>query len=237
MPRMLRRVSPLVIVQARMGSQRLPGKVLADIRGRPLLAWLLERVAPAERTSGLLVATSDDPRDDAVEGLCREMGVESFRGSSEDVLGRIAAAAERAGASSVVRISGDSPLLDHQVVDLVVKDFECGGADLVQNHRPVTWPVGTAVEVLTDSCLAEMDREATTARHREHVTLYAYETEGACSTRFAEPPPELRAPDLRLCVDTAEDLARVRSLCAAFAPRTDMSVAELVAYDRAARAA
>jgi len=233
---MLRRVGPLVIVQARVGSQRLPGKVLADVCGRPLLGLLLDRLRPSRRTSGVLVATSDRLEDNAVADLCHDLGVETFRGSADDVLGRVTAAARRAGAEAVVRISGDSPLLDHNVLDRVVEVFDEGTADLVQNHRPARWPVGTAVEVLTDNCLAALDRSAITNAHREHVTLYAYETPGTCTIRFAEPPPELTAPDLRICVDTDDDLARIRSLCAAFAPRTDMSMAEIVAYTQEALA-
>src|SRR5471032_325128 len=99
------RPRPLLVVQARMGSARLPGKVLADLCGRPVLAWLLERVRQAELITDVLVATTRDTDDDAVASLCDALGVAVYRGSRDDVLGRFAAAADAHGAECVARVS------------------------------------------------------------------------------------------------------------------------------------
>jgi spore coat polysaccharide biosynthesis protein SpsF len=225
---------PLVIVQARTRSKRLPRKVLADLCGRPLLAWLVERVAPSRLTSGLVVATTTETADDAVEALCDELGTPCFRGHPTDVLDRFVATARAHGASAVVRLSGDSPLLDDGAVDAVVGAWQHGRADIAENHRRRGWPVGTAVEVVTAEALGRMADEADDPRHREHVTLYAYETPDRFRVQHVRPPSSVRAEHLRLCVDTSEDLARVRGICASFAPRRDVSLREVV--ERARRA-
>ena len=220
---------PLVIVQARMGSSRLPGKVLADLCGQPLLGWLLDRVRGSVESEGVMVATTTAPEDDRVEELATKRGVACFRGHPTDVLARFAAATREAEADSVARISGDSPLIDAQTVDAVIEDFQRGGADLVENHRQPGWPVGTAVEVISSACLERLDRDVSDPGGREHVTLNAYEKRSGVRTRHVRPPAGLRAPELRLCVDTAEDLERLRRICSGFAPRRDFSVAEIVA--------
>ncbi len=225
---------PVVIVQARMGSSRLPGKVLADLCGQPVLGWLLDRVRRSVEAQGAMVATTTAPEDDPVEELAANLGVACFRGHPTDVLARFAGASKQAKADSIARISGDSPLIDAQTVDAVIEDFRRGGADLVENHREVGWPMGTAVEVMSRGCLERLDRETADPVHREHVTLYAYENGSGVRTRHVPPPEALRAPELRLCVDTAGDLERVRGICARFAPRRDFSVAEIVASGVAA---
>jgi spore coat polysaccharide biosynthesis protein SpsF len=220
---------PLVIVQARVDSSRLPGKVLADLCGEPLLGWLLDRVRASVEAEGAMVATTTAPEDDLVEELASKRGVACFRGHPTDVLARFASAMREAEADSIARISGDSPLIDAKTVDTVIEDFQRGGADLVENHRQPGWPVGTAVEVISSACLERLDRDVSDPAAREHVTLYAYEKRSGVRTRHVPPPAELRAPKLQLCVDTAKDLERVRRICSSFAPRRDFSVAEVVA--------
>lgn len=209
---------PTVIVQARMGSERLPGKVLTDLCGAPMLAWLIRRVAASDRAAAVVVATTTDRDDDAIEELSDELGVGCFRGHPTDVLDRLAAAAGAFGAEVVVRVSGDSPFLDAAPVDAVIDAFAEGGADLVENHRTPGWPVGTAAEVLRRETLERIAERARDPRHREHVTLYPYESSDGIESRHVPPPPELAAPELRLCVDTDEDLRRARRICAGLGP-------------------
>jgi spore coat polysaccharide biosynthesis protein SpsF (cytidylyltransferase family) len=228
----LRTTAVPVLVQARTGSARLPRKVLADLGGRPLLAWLLERLRTSCLASEVVVLTTTAPEDEAVVALAASEGVAALRGHPTDVLRRYAEAVGARGDAALVRVSGDSPLLDGATVDMVIARFLEGDADLVANHREPGWPIGTAVEVLTADCLRRMDIEASDPAHREHVTPYAYEHPGDLAIEHVSAPPELTAPELRLCVDTAADLERVRALCAAFAPRRDFSVAEIVAADR-----
>lgn len=218
-----------------MGSQRLPGKVLADICGRPLLTWLLERLQSSRLASEIVVLTTTDPADDAVVATAARASVETLRGHPTDVLERYGAAVRVRGDEALVRVSGDSPLLDGRIVDIVLERFFVADAEIVANHREPGWPVGTAAEVLTADCLARIERAATEPRHREHVTLYAYEHPADFEIAHVPAPPELVAPNLRLCVDSAEDLEAIRALCARFAPRQDFTVGEIVAGQAAAR--
>lgn len=228
------REQPLLVIQARSESQRLPRKVLTDLCGRPLLEWLIERVRDARSVSGVVVATTTRPADDEIEELAGRIGVPVFRGSSDDVLGRFEALAAEAEPGSVIRICGDSPLLDSATVDTVVDAFQGSDAEIAQNHLGPGWPDGVSVEVMTRECLRRLDNEARDARSREHVTLYAYEHPDEYEVLHVPPPPSVAAPHLTLWVDTPEDLERVRGICDSFAPRHDFSLAELVEQVRAA---
>ena len=228
---------PLVVVQARTGSRRLPAKVLADLCGRPVLSWLLERLAASRTTGGTVVATTTISGDDAIAQLCAAHGVRVVRGHPTDVLARFNEVLDQTGAVAVVRVSADSPFIDAEAVDLVVRDFKRGGAELVQNHRTPGWPVGTAVEVLTSECLRRLDQAASDPRVREHVTLYAYENPDEFRIRHVPAPPALRAPQLRLHVDTVDDLEWVRTICSAFGPRRDFGLIDIVARFAGAGAA
>src|SRR5689334_3329557 len=126
----------VAILQARMGSTRLPGKVLADVGGRPMLARQIERIRLARSLDDLWLATTTEPRDDAIVATAEAAGVPVLRGSEEDVLDRFRAAAEASGAGTVVRLTADCPLLAPEVIDRVVDDFASGGADFVTNAPP-----------------------------------------------------------------------------------------------------
>jgi spore coat polysaccharide biosynthesis protein SpsF len=221
-------VSAVVLVQARMASARLPGKVLADLCGRPLLEWLLERLrsAPFE----LCVTTTRRVEDDAIVAVCEQSGVRVFRGPTEDVLLRMVEAARAAAATEVVRVSADSPFVDGRTVEAVAAAR--GSADIAQNHLDGEWPQGTAVEALSFDCLARLDAGARTREDREHVTLYAYEHRDTFDIASVSPPLNLAAPDVRLLVDTADDLARVRTVCRELGGDLSAPLAEVV---RAAR--
>jgi spore coat polysaccharide biosynthesis protein SpsF len=156
------------------------------------------------------------------------------RGHPTDVLTRFVDVLDRTGATAIVRISADSPFIDAETVDTLVDDFGAGGAELVQNHRSPGWPIGTAVEVMTADCLRRLAAQTQDERVREHVTLYAYERPDLFRIRHVPPPPDLAAPILRLCVDTAEDLESARRIWAAFEARSHFTLADVV--ERFARA-
>lgn len=162
----------LGIIQARVSSTRLPGKVLLPILGEPMLGRQIERVRRAETLDGLLVATSTDPSDDALEALCASVGVPCARGSLDDVLDRFVQAARPTGAEHVVRLTGDCPLIDPAIIDRVVRTHIEGGFDYTSNIDPPTFPDGLDVEVVRAAVLEEAWREATMASEREHVTLW-----------------------------------------------------------------
>jgi spore coat polysaccharide biosynthesis protein SpsF (cytidylyltransferase family) len=201
----------LAIVQARMTSTRLPGKVLADVAGEPMLALLLRRLCRARRVAKVVVATSHDPADEPIARLAEELGIAVHRGSLEDVLGRMAGAA--AGHDgTVVRITADCPLTDPQTVDVVIELLEATpGAAYASNIEPRTYPDGLDVEALAASVLRELDAIVEDAAEREHVTLHL--------RRRPDRWPPVSLPcevpgiaDLRWTVDTQEDLDFVRAV-------------------------
>src|SRR5688500_8132039 len=136
----------VAVVQARAGSTRLPGKVLMDVAGRPMLARIMHRVAAASRVDEVVLATSDLDRDDPVAELAASEGFGVFRGSEEDVLGRFAGAARAADADVVVRITGDCPLIAPEVIDEVVTRLVDDGADYASNVLRRTFPKGLDAE-------------------------------------------------------------------------------------------
>lgn len=200
------------VVQARTGSTRLPGKVLRDLRGQPLLAYVLDRLERALRLDALVVATSTEPADDAVAELCARRGVACFRGSEHDVAGRYLGAAAAHGLDAVVRISGDSPLLDQALVDRAVALYAEADADLVTNVAPRTFPPGESVEVVRAGALRAAHAAMRDPEDHEHVTRYLY----AHPERFriASFAAARDYGALRLVVDTPDDLARVEAILA-----------------------
>jgi len=220
-----------IVVQARFSSARLPGKVLRPLAGRPLLAWLLERLRTLGDEARIIVATSDRPEDAAVAELARTSGVEVFRGALDDVLGRLLGAFDAFALDVGVRVSGDSPLLDPRLVSRALGLFRAGDADLVTNVQVRSYPKGQSVEAIGASALRRADAEAPAPHDREHVTPWFYARPGRFRIRnFGYDPP---LPALQLSVDTAEDFATVeRMLQAMTRPHLDYDVAALVALHR-----
>ncbi|QIP14642.1 acylneuraminate cytidylyltransferase [Spirosoma aureum] len=174
----MNRSALVVIVQARMSSSRLPGKVLMPILGRPLLARMLERLNQCQTPFTTVVATSTDPSDDQIEQFCRDEHVAFFRGSLDDCLDRHYQIAERWKADIAVKIPSDCPLIDPRVVDQTLQFFldHPGEYDFVSNLHPATWPDGNDVEIMTRACLQRTQLEATKPLEREHTTPYIWDT-------------------------------------------------------------
>lgn len=202
----------VAIVQARMGSSRLPGKVLLDLAGRPMLARVVTRTARAVRVDEVVVATSVEPRDQPIAEACARFGWRCFRGSEQDVLDRYYQAAVWAGADVVVRITSDCPFIDPAIVDRALEIFGNGrGLDYVSNTLPPrTFPRGLDVEVLSRDALAVAWREDTNPAWREHVTPFIYRHPNRFTLQALRHVEDLSR--LRWTVDTVEDLALVRHL-------------------------
>jgi spore coat polysaccharide biosynthesis protein SpsF len=160
----------VAIIQARMGSTRLPGKILKPILGWPMLAQMLERVKQAKKIDAIVVATTDKTEDDAIAQLAQECSVNCFRGDENDVLDRFYKAAKEAGASIVVRLTGDCPLHDPAVIDEVIGRFLNNKLDYA--CTPVNYPEGLDTEVFLFSALERAWKSATLPSEREHVTRY-----------------------------------------------------------------
>ncbi len=237
----------IAIIQARMGATRLPGKVLLDIGGQPMLVRVVERVRRAGRLDGVVVATTIQSQDDPVADLCQKRGYACSRGSLQDVLDRYYQSARSAGATEVVRITADCPAMDPQLIDLTVNEFRRAGADFAANRLPPPWsrtyPIGLDVEVCTFAALERAWREADQPFQREHVMPYLYEgiPAGALrSTRnaVAVSPRGFRVllvnhdPDygvLRWTVDTTPDLELLRRVYARFDNQDTFSWTDVLA--------
>jgi spore coat polysaccharide biosynthesis protein SpsF len=198
------------IVQARMGSSRLPGKVLREVAGKPILQYLLERLQRARRLSGVVVATSTDAEDMPIVELCERLGVEVFRGDQANVASRFLDVIKTRAGNAFVRISGDSPLLDPSVVDLAVGRFLTGDCDVVTNLMPRSYPRGQSVEVVRSQAFREAYLAMSDRDHFEHVTRWFYEH--ADQVKIVNFGAERDRSDIRLVVDTAADLNRIASI-------------------------
>ena len=161
----------LAILQARVSSCRFPGKVLKPLLGEPMLARQIERVKRSRSIDRLVVATSNDASDDLIEELCDKLEVDCFRGSLDDVLDRFYQAAKAHGATDVVRLTGDCPLIDPEVIDEVIQLYRTGEYDYASNTLEPTFPDGLDIEVFRFECLEQAWREAKLSSEREHVTL------------------------------------------------------------------
>jgi spore coat polysaccharide biosynthesis protein SpsF len=201
-----------IVVQARMSSTRLPGKVLADLRGKPALERIIDRLRQCRSADALLVATSTDSSDDPIEALCRSVGCAVHRGSLQDVLSRYAGAARRLGADHVVRVTADCPLIDPEIVDQVVALHLERGTDYTSNTLTRTYPDGLDVEVVTASALYRAEAEASDAISREHVMPFFYRpgTDFRIAQLTSTPDRSL----LRWTVDHPLDLEFVRAVYA-----------------------
>jgi len=202
-----------------MGSTRLPGKSLAIVLGRTLLDLMLERVERARTIDAIVVATTTLPCDDQLARIAPRRGLITVRGSEQDVLSRYVAAAEKAAADVVVRLTADCPLLDPDVIDHVVSVHRQldGRADLVTNAPPSgrTYPDGMDVEVFDAGTLARLRKLATSAADREHVTRRLHSPPFTSKTVELAPP----AGDARVTVDDVEDLERVSAIFEQLYPR------------------
>jgi spore coat polysaccharide biosynthesis protein SpsF len=205
------------ILQARMSSSRLPGKVMKPLAGRPMVERQLERLRRCETLDRLIIATSTDSSDDPLAAHLESIGVEVFRGSLSDVLGRYRGCVEALKvADDVVRLTADCPLADPGVIDACVRRRAEQGVDYCSNGRVRTYPRGLDVEVFTTEALLAAGREATSAYDREHVTPYLY----AAGSRFTQAAltQDRDESGLRWTVDTPEDYAFVARVYDALYP-------------------
>jgi spore coat polysaccharide biosynthesis protein SpsF len=207
------------IVQARFSSQRLPGKVLRPLCGKPLLAHLVERLRRSAALDVIAIATSTETSDDAVAAFCAGAEIPCHRGPLEDVLGRIRAAARQLELDGILRVSGDSPLLDPALVRQAVKLFRRGGWDLVTNVQVRSFPKGQSVEIIAAGALDDAAKKARTAAEREHVTPYLYANSELF--RIRNLVARVARPTLQLSVDTAEDFQRIESILTTAGARAD----------------
>jgi spore coat polysaccharide biosynthesis protein SpsF len=218
----------VVIVQARMTSARLPGKVLADVAGKPMLERQLERLARCRHADEIVLAITTNSDDDPLAALAQGLGYGVHRGSEHDVLSRYAGAAAGFRADVVVRVTSDCPLIDPEQTDAVIEALT-SDVDYAANVLERRLPRGLDTEALWRDALDRCDRMATSTPAREHVTWHIH-TEHPERFVLRSVVADLDAADLRWTVDTPEDLALVRRV---YEELGDVSSADLVAWMRA----
>jgi len=169
------RMKTLAIVQARMGSSRLPGKVMADIGGVPMIRRLLDRLQAVSAIDDLVVATTTDPEDDVLVTWLNNAGIASYRGCSDDVLDRFVQAATGRQAELIVRVTADDPLKDPSIISQLIDILKADPSlDYASNTIEPTWPEGLDIEVIRLPALQRAHREANLQSDREHVTAYIW---------------------------------------------------------------
>lgn len=219
----------VALVQARMGSTRLPNKVMKLINGVPMIELLLSRLSRTEEIDEIVVATSVDTRNQTLVDHVRKLGYACELGSENDVLDRFVRAAKAHQADVVVRITADCPLTDPALVDEVIRGFKAAGVDYFSNVGPPTYPDGLSVEVCTFKALERASRETPKPHDREHVTPYLRES-GHFSTRCMEYSEDLST--LRWTVDEHVDFVVVEKIFLHFHPRTDFTWGDVLDLQR-----
>lgn len=201
-----------------MGSTRLPGKVLRPILGQPMLARMIERLRRVRWADGIVIATTDQPADDAIVALASELGVGCHRGSETDVLERVLGAARSAAADLIVETTADCPLIDPGVIDQLIQTFHSNRVDYCANVVTPSYPRGLDAQVFPTRILAEVAALTNDPADREHVSLYIYEHPDRFRLLNLASGLPRDVSDLRLTVDTAEDLELVTRVYAELYP-------------------
>lgn len=212
----------ICIVQARMGSERLQGKVIKPIMGRPMVIYTLDRLKKSKYIDEVILATSDFERENPLVNECEKFGYKVFRGSEEDVLKRYKFAADMYGAdedAAVIRVTGDCPLIDPVIVDNVITKFLYNNYDYVRLDVPDTFVRGFDVEIFSKKALdrvfscvhGEDTKDGKNNMYKEHVTLYIYKHPEEFNIGYVK-GNEFYKKDYRLCVDTEEDFNLVNKI-------------------------
>ncbi len=217
----------VAIVQARMGASRLPGKMMLQLHGAPIIEWVFHRVAQAREIDKVVFALPDSSQDDVLASCLEQKGAVIERGSEGDVLARFWQAASAHHATHIVRVCADNPLIAPEEIDNLVRFYRDAGCDYAYNHVPKgnRYPDGLGAEMVSVDVLSQLHRAAHVAEHREHVFnyLWAHADEFTIAT-FDPPNPAIAHPELKLDCDELQDYVRLQMMDI----RMDMSAGEIV---------
>lgn len=197
------------VVEARMGSSRRPGKVLAEVVGQPLLSLIVERLQRSRRIDEIVIATSVEERDGEIEQWAEGCKIPCYRGSEEDVRLRVLEAVRSVGGELIVQIGADQPFPDWELNDQLVDIYLKGGYDYVSNALSLSYPLGIVAQVYSEKTLAESEALTRGGEGRDGTSDYIWQHPERYKLFNLEAPPELTAPHIRLTVDYPEDLELV----------------------------
>lgn len=193
-------------IEARMGSSRFPGKMMADICGKPALVRVVDRLKACQNLDGIILATTADPKDDPLAQCAEQQGIACHRGSEDDVLQRVVDAQKQMNSDITVEVTGDCLMLDIDVIDQGVTMFLENDCDILSNAAKTSYPQGADVQVFRTEDLNWVAENITDEAVREHVSLYFYENPDKYRIIHLMAPARLRAPDQRTQLDYYEDL-------------------------------
>lgn len=218
----------VAVVQARMGASRLPNKMMLWLHGLPVIEWIYRRVSQSRCIDKVVFALPETLADNVLADYLTRLGATVFRGSEEDVLGRMVAAARAYGAGTVVRVCADNPFVSGSEIDRLIDFFATDAYDYAYNHIPSNnrYPDGLGAEIASMQVMEMLQREAVGTAQREHVFNHLWDNPGKFSVGTCDPLEEALAhPELKLDLDTADDYAALLRLNV----QPDMTALEIVA--------
>jgi spore coat polysaccharide biosynthesis protein SpsF len=208
----------IATIEARMTSSRLPGKVLMEVAGKPMLEHLVDRLKTVPSLNGIVLATTTNLSDDKLEGFAKKAGINCYRGSENDVMTRVIQAAESVGADIVVEITGDCPLIDPQIVEQTIQMYKFNRADYVSNAHIRSYPDGMDVQVFALELLKRSAAMTDDVIDHEHVTLHLRNHPELFSQVHLIAPPEIHWPELGLTLDEPKDFDLIKKIIEYFGP-------------------
>ena len=221
----------VAVVQARMGSSRFPGKMMAKLGDQELMSWVLTRVCDAKELDQVVLATSTSGDDDQLVEVASNFKVMVVRGSQDDVLDRFVQASRESKADLVVRVCADNPFVAAEEIDRLVVAHKSGSFDYSCNHQQRLgnrYADGFGAEVVSTSLLNEISKLTTQTTHREHVTSYVWDNSAKFRIQAVMAPSDLAFPEIKLDIDTPEDVQKLNQFVQKYAITTACSAAKIV---------
>ena len=218
-----------IIIQARMASTRLPNKVLINLAGKPILQRVIERCKKS-KANDVIIATSLNKENDAIEKFCKENNYVFFRGSEDDVLARYYQAAKKFKADIIVRVTADCPLIDPNTINELIEEFKSNSYDYISNVLERTFPRGLDTEVFSFKALEKANKLSKKPAEREHVTSFIYGNPNLFKLKNITAQGTLRRPDIRLCLDTKEDLQVLQNIFDSIKGADKEPLADIIQY-------
>ncbi len=229
----MRKPKIAAIVECRMTSSRLPGKVMMKSCGKTMLQYIAERLSRVKQIDRIIFATTGNTTDDIIAEHAEETGVDCFRGPEDDVLSRVLEAANHFDVDIIVEITGDCPLIDPGIIADTIDLYLAGACDYAANDLTASFPLGMDVEIFSKNLLEIADREGMTADDREHVSWFFVRNPDRFHLKNLSAPPELYWPDLRLTLDEKDDFRLIDAVLQGILPdNPHFTLADIISFLR-----
>jgi spore coat polysaccharide biosynthesis protein SpsF len=205
------KIENIAVIQARMGSKRLPNKMMLSLHGKPIIEWVIKRVKKSKLLDSIIVAIPDVRADDILAKYMESLDIEVFRGSENNVLNRFYEAVKEKEAKNIIRVCADNPLIDGEEIDNLIEFFSKNSCEYAYNHIPKNnlYPDGLGAEIINFKLLEELNRVVSKERNKEHCFSYITDNSDKFIIKTFNPKKELQYPNLRFDIDTFEDYYRL----------------------------